>query len=393
MVKIEFNKQGTPLMISGNNFVSTTSGAPVVKPDKLTVETLEGTSKTGAVEFSNWGAGNDFPQKADESIDNNSVLRTGIKYKYLFTLGQGIYPVNLMGYDDNGNEIVKVVDDAKVRRFVSGRMVRSYMEKTLRDYFKYGIAAAQLIPSADFSRMVGITGFNMRYSRLSELVKGEIKNLIYSGKFPDVPSTGEADIYSVLQDYDPEGDLLRRMVEKKEKSFAYIIRDNFSGHEIHSIPDWWTAKNAGWLDVTSKVPIFLKNAYDNAMYIKWHIKIPYQYWDKKFPTEDYKTTDERQKAINLFMDEFETNLTSSEKSNKAVFTMYETISGKVEEQWVIEALDTKSNFSNELATSAAGNSEILFSLMVTPSLWGPECRAVLIVATPEAAPIFAKHFW
>jgi hypothetical protein len=371
MANIEFNSKGVPLMISGESFIADTKGAPKKTPkaNDLTVETDDGTDRVKGVEFSNWGSGNNFPDLADEYIDQSTVLRTGMKYKYLLTMGQGIFPVRVVGYDDNGNEKLEVVEEKKIIRFVGGRMVRSFMEKSLRDFIKYGINYPQFIPAHDFSKIVGLSAFNAKYSRLSEIKKGVIENLVYSGKFPDSPSSNEVEIYKVLSDYDPEGDLLRKLV-KKEKNIAYVNRDNFSGKEIYSMPDWWTAKNAGWLDVIQKVPNFLINAYDNAMYIKWHIKIPYQYWDKKFPEGDYKTKELRQQAIQDYMDAFETALTSTDNAHKAVFTMYETIAGKVEEQWEITPLDTKTNFDKDLATSAAGNSEILFSLMVNPSVMG-----------------------
>jgi hypothetical protein len=45
-------------------------------------------------------------------------------------------------------------------------------------------------------------------------------------------------------------------------------------------------------------------------------------------------------------------------------------SGKAEEQIIIERLDNKMNVNEKLSTSAAANSEILFSLMVNPSVLG-----------------------
>ena len=44
--------------------------------------------------------------------------------------------------------------------------------------------------------------------------------------------------------------------------------------------------------------------------------------------------------------------------------------GKPEEQWVIESLDNKYKEGDKLVTSAAANSEILFSLMINPNVLG-----------------------
>ena len=45
-------------------------------------------------------------------------------------------------------------------------------------------------------------------------------------------------------------------------------------------------------------------------------------------------------------------------------------SGKVEEQWIITALDDKSKANDQLITSAAANSEICFALMINPNVFG-----------------------
>ena len=120
-----------------------------------------------------------------------------------------------------------------------------------------------------------------------------------------------------------------------------------------------------------EVPKFLKKAYENQTTWKWHIQIPYSYWDKKFPVEDFEP-DERKKKIQEFMDKIEQNLCGVENAEKPLFTHYAVneANGKVEEEWKITALDNKYKGGENLVTSAAANSEILFALMVNPNVFG-----------------------
>ena len=46
------------------------------------------------------------------------------------------------------------------------------------------------------------------------------------------------------------------------------------------------------------------------------------------------------------------------------------MTGKSEEQWIITPLDNKYKEGDKLVTSAAANSEIMFSLMVNPNVMG-----------------------
>jgi hypothetical protein len=71
------------------------------------------------------------------------------------------------------------------------------------------------------------------------------------------------------------------------------------------------------------------------------------------------------------MDEIENALIGEANANKAIFSMYEiNAQGKPEEQWIIEPLDNKYKEGDKLVTSAAANSEILFSLMLNPNVMG-----------------------
>jgi hypothetical protein len=290
-------------------------------------------------------------------------------------LGQGIFPCKIKGYDDKGNEVIEVIEDQKLKLFLNSRMVRRYMEKASRDFLKYGIAFPEFIPSADGKSFSGLNCINAIYSRLSVANEnGEIENAIVSGKFPATPTdTTQYKVIPVLSEYDPEEDLDRRRLERSlaGKSLIYPLRDSWSNKDYYSAPMWWSTKEAGWTEIAQLIPQFLKQAYKNQISWKWHVKIPYSFWDKKFPKTEYKTEVARQEAISNYLDTIETNLCSPENANKAIFTFFEIgPGGKAEEQWVIEALDNKYKDGENLVTSAAANSEILFSLGINPNVLG-----------------------
>jgi hypothetical protein len=120
------------------------------------------------------------------------------------------------------------------------------------------------------------------------------------------------------------------------------------------------------------VPSFLKKAYTNQITWKWHIQIPYAFWDKQFPANQYATVDLRKAAIEEYMDDVENNLCGLDNADKPIFTFFEInpMNGKAEEKWIIEPLNNKLNNEQNLVTSAAANSEIMFAIMVNPNVMG-----------------------
>lgn len=366
-------------MISSNLIFGESVGSPTneeIKRKQILApydQTKKDTILVGNYNVMPWGKNNDFPQLAGEQIATTTVLNTGLKFLRNLTLGQGIYPCSVDGYDDDGNEVLKPVTDSRITTFLSSRVVRRYMEKTLRDYLKFGNGAVQFIPSAAAQSFAGLNPLNAMYRRFTEPDASGVEKCIVSGHWPDLPQKGQYEVLNVLNEYDPEmqADVLK-FAGKLKDSFVFPIRDSWSNDDIYSEPIWWPAYVRGWVEISHLIPDFLKKAYKNQITWKWHVQIPYSYWEKKFPMSDYADTAERQTAINTYMDKIEMNLCGVENAEKPMFTNYAVNegNGKIEEEWKISALDNKYKGSDNLVTSAAANSEILFALMVNPNVLG-----------------------
>jgi hypothetical protein len=373
MTKLLFNSEGVPLLGFGEKHFMSTTGAPRPAVSKQT-ELPEDEVTVGGRKIVSWGSDNNFPKKANEMIRSVGVLNTGLKYIRNFTLGQGIFPCRIAGYDEYGNEKLEVINDKQLVQFCESRMVRRYLEKLLRDYLKFGLGNVQLIPNDDGTKMVGINTINGMYGRYVKAKNGVIGEIIVSGRWPDTPGKGEFEILTLLDEYDPLDDLRRRHIASPQKGASYVfaVKDSWSNNDYYSEPIWWSAYLAGWIDIAKLVPVFLRRAFQNQITWKWHVKIPYAFWDKKFPKEEFKDISSRQAAIEAYMDMMEDNLCGQENADKPIFTFFEInpTNGRVEEEWKIEALDNKYKEGDKLFTSAAANSEILFSLMINPNVLG-----------------------
>ena len=320
-----------------------------------------------------WGKDNLFPWHAAETVRNTTVLNTGLRFLRNLTMGQGIFACKVKGYNDKGDEILQPVEDSSYQRFVGSRMVRRYMEKTLRDFLKVGISAVQFVPNAAGNKIIGLNASNSLYFRFTEPLDAMgSQNCVVSGSWDLSPSSYS--ILPLLSDYSPENHAeLLRFMGKMKGGFVYPVRDSWSNDDIYGEPIWWPAYVAGWVDIAHMVPQFLKKAYKNQTTWKWHVQIPYSFWDKKFPLTEFKDANLRRQAIDKYMSSIEKNLLGAENAEKPIFTNYAVneMNGRIEEEWKILPLSNKYSAGQEnLVTSAAANSEILFSLMVNPNVLG-----------------------
>ena len=368
-------------MMSGKSFFAASTGSPsgiTAEEKKRLIQTVDTKidqyfTYLEGVKLLSWGANNDFPQWADKIITSTSVLNSGLKFIRNFTLGQGIYACKVTGYDADGNEILEAYPDPIPQQIINTPSIRKYFELAGRDYFKFGSSGVQLIPNMDGSKIVGLNVLNAYYLRLTERDLNGLEKCIVSGKFPYNPSIDEFTVFDVLLDFDPVLDMeIRRAQGKQKQSAVMMIRDSWSNRDTYSEPVWLSAYLAGWIDIAKSVPKYLQKVYQNQATWKWHIQIPYSFWDRRFPEADFDSTADRQAAIELYMDDIEENLLGADNAEKPLFTHYSIndLNGKVEEEWKITPLDTKSKEGDKLVTSAAANSEILFALMINPNVLG-----------------------
>lgn len=377
---ILFNNKGFPLMMSGQQVYAEVVGKPTnYEKKKRDVISPHEVDRVRYITYANkqimkWGGKNTFPTKADEVISSTSVLNTGLKFLRTVTLGQGLYACKVTGIDAKGNEELAPIENEEVQKFVSSRMVRRYLEKASRDYYKFGISFVELIPDADGKCFSALNVINDKFCRMTLPDMFGNSELCVSGTWPRTPSAEwekQVRWLPVLQDYDPEFCAEAMALKGKLSSAIFRITDSWSNDDYYGEPVWLSAYILGWVEISHLVPKFLQSAYKNQVTWKWHVQIPYSYWERKFPEEKFEA-DERKKLIQQMMDQVELNLCGAENAEKPLFTHYAVneMNGKIEEEWKITALDNKYKGGENLVTSAAANSEILFALMVNPTVLG-----------------------
>lgn len=377
---ILFNNKGVPLMMSSSSVFGETYTDATMRRDLAQREVLQMHDNwaydylyVGKHKVVAWGQANQFPQWAAKLIRETTVLNTGLQYLLFLMMGQGIFGCRVVGVNDDGSEKLEPIDDPRLTSFLESRVVRKYMERVLRDYLKFGNGAVQFVPSLDLRKMELLNPINALWYRYTEPDGFGSMSAIVSGYWPVTPHDEQYQVVPVLREVDPEGHAeILRMAGKMEHGFIYPVRDSWSNEEIYGEPRWWPAWVAGWVDIAHLVPAYLKKAYKNQTTWKWHVQIPYSFWDKKFPENSFSTADERKAAINKYMDSIEANLLGPDNAEKPLFTNYAVneMNGRIEEEWKIKPLENKYAGNENLVTSSAANSEILFALMVNPNVMG-----------------------
>lgn len=363
-MEILYDNEGNPLMFRGHGvvgFTKSSNPAPEEPKETFTI---------GGREYASWGTGNRYPDEAVRTIGSTGVLSTGIGFRARTSFGQGVVPMDITGYGDNGEPILTGCKEPEVQRYFRSPQFINYASTAFRDLFKFGNCFPVFFFNQDGSKIVNTVILNARHCRVSK----DKNFLLFFPNFDDrPPSEKECTVYQMLDENDPFTDLerLRVLGKMKGQPVAFPrIKNYYSNNDYYGIPDWDAAQRSGWIDIANKIPKFLSKSYANAMSLMWHIQVPKSFWNEKFPKGDNKNKQERKDRIQEWMKKMNDDLCGDENVSKAFISTYENgVNGKAE-GWKFERLENEIDAKERLSTSAAANSEILFSLMINPSVLG-----------------------
>lgn len=367
MMDIIYDKNGNPAMFSSSRLFGVTASK---QDTSIPSEKPQDTFQIRDKDFVCWGPDNRYPDDAVQTIGRTGVLSTAIGFKARTSFGQGVIPMDAIGYDDNGETILRPCRNDEVQKYFRSYGYIQYMSKAFRDLFKFGNCFPVFYFNKGGDKIVQLVIINARHCRVSK----DKKWLLVFPNFNDqMPNNEDSQIIRMLDENDPFIDLksMKEAGRLKGQPVAFPrICNYYSNNDYYGIPDWDAALRSGWVEIANKIPKFLAKSYANAMTLMWHIKIPRSYWDKHFPQNEYKNKEDRQKAINEFMDRTEEALCGEENVSKAFISSYSSGTNGKPEGWEIERLKNEIDAKERLSTSAAANSEILFSLMINPSVFG-----------------------
>lgn len=345
--------------------ISATTGV-IYETSKAEVEPDAGsrTNYTGKL-WARWGSDNNYPQRLIDAVmaDSHASL---LERRRAMHFGRGLMFCNI-DVDDQGNEKIKVIPEKsipkEIKDFFRKNNWKNFQHGIVGDYEWWTSFPVQYIFSNN-GKVVQVKWQRRKDVRaeLRDSKTGQINNHFLSGMWPD-PQEGE---YAKIPAIDISDD-----------------DNNTSGIYIHGLPsidkDYYP--QPGWhgitrpLHIAGKIWRWILANIDNSINLKYHVKIPLDYFLKKCPVEAYKTDQERMKAIADLeaatfkkIDEY---LTGEKNVNKAFYSKVAVDEqGKTLPGWEIIPLDNKIQDEAWLRAYGMGSMAIVSGVGLNPSLAG-----------------------
>ncbi len=368
MSKLKTDKNGYPDIYIGEKVLINFTDIDAI-PYNEDISVVEPES-VGKYKYIPWYSDNTFPETAIQIIDKTPVLKRALINKSKITVAQGIYPTRLIEFSENGNEKLEVVNDPEIVKLMQKYIIRRYLGNSAYDLYSFGNAFVKLIPNVTGDKILKILPIDAKHCRLGNPDKktGKINELLISPSWEDAEEKTITSLI-LLDETDP----MKHLKELKESNLlkapiAMQLKGDFSSNDFYSMPPWYSAKQ--WIDIAEKVAKLSDASMNNMLNIFIHLQIPYSYWEKKYPLDEFEGKRvERNKKIQADIALLEEKLTGAENAKKTLITYFGDPEADGNDEWKLQVIDNK--ISNEnLVTSTAADTQIAIAAGIMPDLLG-----------------------
>lgn len=348
-----------------------TAKSPDSAVDQAKIPLVDSTEDGEEDGWQNWGSGNSWPTDVRQKIEKSTVAAPLIYKAVCSMFGSGVkyYFVEI----DNG-KIKKVFkEEADIELFFNTNYIDYIALERLMDFKYYNNIFQEFIFNTKFDQIVETSHLEAEYCRVS-VQDEKTHRQKYVGMLGDWNNYSKDKVAKIPLAYIKRDSVSEiKTLAQKEKKFAIHSMFPSPGRPIYGItPHHALFRNDGWLAYSNKIPEVLNAMMDNSMRIKWHIKVPSDYWPKAFKGwEQLSQKEQTNKKIEKMTEwnDFLSGTANAAKSFMSEFAV-DPATKKPMPGWEFVQLEDKTNLDKEILSSQESDSHIARALNIDPSLAG-----------------------
>ncbi|HEY0056277.1 MAG TPA: hypothetical protein VGB63_13050 [Pedobacter sp.] len=374
-VKIDKSTNGFPAMVTktGGSLLVTstgTGGAPLKSQHNSSTSKKEEEGKTF---FVPWGINNDFPDLVLNMVEKSTVGRAGLHYLTKMIYGQENFTYLFKGFDEQNRQLREYLDIEDWDLIQSRTNYDIVRLAQTQDYSILSMGFAEILFDGMKNKVHSISYQKASKVRFAPADKGRIKHAYVSANWAENPKEVDCEKIPVIDPIHFAAQVEEIRLDKQSYKYLLPLRWPDARRDYYSLAFWDSSRNNGYMEISNSIPKFKKALFENQMSLKYHIQVPLEYWEWKFPKWEQLGDDVQNDAIDAFYTELEESLTGAENAQKAIMTFYRSQTqgaNKAMGEFKITVIDDKMKNEAYLPDAAAANAEILFSMLINPAETG-----------------------
>lgn len=278
-----------------------------------------------SVEIMRWGKHNDLPQQRERLVSDNNIVPSLISKKRDILCGAGLYVFTERFEALPEGGMKKITEEmempAEIKDWLEMTEYESVLEASANELMKHSLMIPEFIREKGSRVKIASVEIKeckwMRAARKDD--KGKIPKWYWSGHWG--PSKDNKDQMSKAKTIEIP---VYAGESAKQLRFCKAYGDFLFSDGYYPIPAWWGGWD--WVELANCIPEFHRNNLLHGYNIRWHIKIPADYF---LDYEAYNNADDegRKKVLKTaeakeqqFVDDINKVLAGSANAGKTVIT-------------------------------------------------------------------------
>ena len=329
-----------------------------------------------SIPYAPWGGSNDRPQLIVAEMNKSGIAKAGLTVRRKAHYGSG--PLYFEQGADGEKELSNPIPltDPRLKKplaFHTTVRLEAALMEAIMNYEWWGWVVAEYVLSNNAEQITSMRVLKTAWSRwsLMDPESGRIEWLLYNANW-DRYDSKELSVVPVADPWMSPAEVKAWAKSNGYKKFVrpVAIPDPDAGY--YPDLDWHALYDNGWLKSTNNIPAMKQGVMLNQISLKYHIKIPQTYWASKFGDSWAALSDAEKSAKKKeVLTALQNWLGGASNAGKAFVSEYGVDEmGTALPGWEILALDDKLKDGAYIPDAEKGNSEILASMLVDPTLLG-----------------------
>jgi hypothetical protein len=328
------------------------------------------------ISFALWGSNNYRPTDIIKEAKKSGILKAGLSTRRDAHYGAGPMYYRLEAQDDT--EVVKPLGMStippNIREFHRRAQLERVHQRFIQDTEWWGWYACEYLLNGAKSQITSYRGLRAAWVRWSLMDDaGRIQWCIFNPNWP-LYKGGTVEVIPVADPWWTPEEVREWARENGYTKFVRPAMMPDPNEGYYPDKDWHALYDNQWLQNTNSIPASRAALLENSINLKYHIEIPSSYFSQKYHDSWGDMTDsERDGKRREMLEQMNTWLSGAANAGKAFVSEFAVDEeGKAQPGWKINVLDNKMGEATggSIADSEKGNSEILATLRVDPTLLG-----------------------
>ena len=315
-------------------------------------------------DFQPWGPTNSWPKDVRKKVEDSTTAYPLIARKVGMQFGRGLMYYKI---EKSSGELKYTFPDIPVvNQFIMDNDMNYFMLERMMDYAITGNIFAEFIKNKRNTEIMSVFHLEAEFTRFGKIINKQIVDVKYTGNWESADDFETIPFIS-KRNYDIEN------LKRYKKKFATHDCLPSPGRPLYAKPPHaGLYKDKGWLDFSNSIPVLMNTLNENAMNIKWHIKIPASYWPSVYTDWEAKTPEQREEIVKAKAKSMEDFLSGNANAGKTFMSHYaiDPMTQQALPGWSIEALDGKDKKDAYLTSVQESDSQTNRAIGMDSSLSG-----------------------